>query len=292
MSLKLNLGAGALWSKAGWTTVDHNLRKPSVAWSIPLADGSCSIVFSSHMIEHIPHYKVEKVLCEVNRVLEVGGLLRILTPDLERLAKAYVEHDLDFFQGALKEDESIRTDLGIGGSFMNFIVSPGVDSMLLSKHFTEVIGGYAHLYCYDFEMLETLLIKHGFGNIIRSDFCQSANAELREPRRVEKTPERRQGVTVYRERVTGFDRDPLTSLFVEAVKISDINYTDYQDANAPSASNFNYYGLGVTRGSSRLRCVSISFVSRVVSLVEGAGTPLVRFWRRLHRPSTKRKTTG
>jgi CMP-N-acetylneuraminic acid synthetase len=51
------------------------------------------VVFISHVIEHISHLKIQKILAEINRVLKKDGVLRILVPDMEKFAKAYVEND-------------------------------------------------------------------------------------------------------------------------------------------------------------------------------------------------------
>ena len=42
---------------------------------------------------------------------------------------------IKIFQKAIDEDHSIRTDLGFGGMMMNFIVSPGQDTVLLNQKF-------------------------------------------------------------------------------------------------------------------------------------------------------------
>jgi hypothetical protein len=42
-----------------------------------------------------------------------------------------------------EEDENIRTDLGLGGMLMNFIVSPGQDTALLNRNLDKFIAGYA-----------------------------------------------------------------------------------------------------------------------------------------------------
>ena len=159
--IKLNVGASPIWSKDGWHTLDHKTRDESVtsiqgdAANIPLDGNSCSTVFTSHMFEHIPHVKLEDILLEFNRVLDNNGVLRILTPNLKRVAQAYIEEDAEFFKEAKLEDESLRTDLGYGGMLMNFIVSPGQDTALYDRGLNNFIAGYAHLYCYDFNMFDT-----------------------------------------------------------------------------------------------------------------------------------------
>ena len=150
--IKLNVGASPIWSKDGWHTLDHKVRGQGGnsiegdAANIPLKNEVCSTVFTSHMFEHIPHVKLEEILLEFNRVLSKDGVLRILTPDLKKVARAYIDEDDDFFTEAKLEDESLRTDLGYGGMFMNFIVSPGQDTALYDRGLNEFIAGYAHLY--------------------------------------------------------------------------------------------------------------------------------------------------
>jgi len=113
---RLNVGASPIWEKDDWLTLDHKVREGSStslvgeASSIPLDDGSCETVFCSHMFEHIPHVRLEGILLEFNRVVAIGGVVRILVPDIERVARAYVEKDDDFFRKAKEEDESLRTD--------------------------------------------------------------------------------------------------------------------------------------------------------------------------------------
>ena len=131
------------------------------------------LIFISHTLEHIPHIQIQKVLSEINRIMKKDSTIRILVPNLRKIAEAYVKRDKKFFKNALKEDHSIRTDLGYGGMLMNFIVSPGQDTALLNRNLNNFIAGYAHLYAYDFEMLKILLQKCGFKNIKQMNFCSS-----------------------------------------------------------------------------------------------------------------------
>ena len=100
--IRLNVGAGPIWEKNGWHTLDHkksDYRDDQVigdAADIPLEDGSCETIFTSHMFEHIPHTKLENILLELNRALRKDGILRVLTPDLKKIATAYVNDDNSF----------------------------------------------------------------------------------------------------------------------------------------------------------------------------------------------------
>ena len=263
--LKFNLGAGPIWKQDGWYVLDHKLTRSTGnaiagdAANIDLPDNSCSVVFCSHVFEHIPHYRLPLVLSEINRILEPNGLFRILTPDLERVCRAYVERDENFFKNAKAEDESLRLDLGFGGMLMNFIVSPGQDTILLDRNLKNFIGGYAHVYSYDFQMLDIMMSRLGF-KCRRASFYDSEVKQLREPMHVSQLPPVWQNLNqeFYKANnlvhrlvngkyeinftVSGFDRDPLTSLIVEAHKEFHI---DKSKANAmfnETSDNYNRYG--------------------------------------------------
>ena len=268
--IKLNLGASPIWSKEGWHTLDHKLTDSTDtaiagdATNIRLPDESCDIVFCSHVFEHIPHLRLPIVISEINRVLKPGGLLRILTPDLERIAKAYVNKDDNFFSQAKDEDESLRTDLGYGGSFINFIVSPGQDTALLDRDLKTFIAGYAHIYSYDYEMMKILFTKLGFSPR-KAIFNDSIAEEMKEPLHVVGLEPKWQNLNqkFYNDnklvhklvegkyhinfKVTGFDRDPLTSLIVEAKKQI---YVDKKEANNifnKTSENYNRYSYSLLK---------------------------------------------
>jgi len=239
--IKLNLGASPIWEGEGWHILDHKLTKTEGfkvagdASEISLPDNSTDIVFCSHIFEHIPHTQLPMVLSEINRILKPGGILRILTPDLEKITKAYVYGDKDFFTEAKLEDESLRTDLGYGGMLMNFIVSPGQDTALFDRGLNDFIAGYAHLYSYDYSMLEIMMTKLGF-KTRKASFCDSEIEEMNVPLHVKGLQPKWQNLNqeFYEKnnlrhtlvngkyeinfKVCGFDRDPLTSLIIEAKK--------------------------------------------------------------------------
>jgi hypothetical protein len=253
---RLNLGAGASWRKPGWTTLDHKAgwaqHGAANAWRMGFPDGSFDIVFTSHMLEHIPHLRIDAVLRECNRVLRPGGGIRILCPDLEMLARAYVAGDEAAMRRFREEDATIRTDLGLGGQLMNFLVSPGADSLLLSRA-GECVGGYAHVYAYDFTMLRLLLERHGFADVRRCGFLESRYPELREPLHAAGAPPEWRPVVEWwgrAEGITGFDRNPLTSLIVEAVKVAedDDQAEGYGTPGARGLDPLDMSWRGVTRG--------------------------------------------
>lgn len=91
----LNLGCGEHFSP-DWTNVDlkgddsqviqHDLRKP-----LPFGDSSFSVVYHSHVLEHLSRPAGAAFVRECFRVLKGGGVLRVAVPDLERIARLYLE---------------------------------------------------------------------------------------------------------------------------------------------------------------------------------------------------------
>jgi hypothetical protein len=214
-------------------------------------------------------------LSEINRVLRPGGILRLLTPDLEIITKAYVEKNAEFFKLAKDEDESLRTDLGFGGMLMNFIVSPGQDTALIDRNLSTFIAGYAHLYSYDYSMLEIMLKKLGYSSR-KAIFNDSEVPEVKEPLHVVGLENTWQNFNqefyaknnlVHRLvngkyeinfKVTGFDRDPLTSLIIEAKKVSHIDKDAADRIFNQTTENYNRYSWSLLR--------SAEFVEKLDSL--------------------------
>lgn len=57
---------------------------------LPFSDGSFELIYASHVLEHIPWYKTEEVLCDWVRVLAPGGRLELWIPDGLKICEAFV----------------------------------------------------------------------------------------------------------------------------------------------------------------------------------------------------------
>jgi predicted SAM-dependent methyltransferase len=98
----LNLGCGNKYDKH-WTNVDfnsddinilnHDLTKP-----LPFENESFDVVYSSHVLEHFEKVDAVKFLQEQYRVLRKGGHIRIVVPDLEKLANDYLHALNDYIK--------------------------------------------------------------------------------------------------------------------------------------------------------------------------------------------------
>jgi predicted SAM-dependent methyltransferase len=91
----LNLGCGARVHPE-WTNVDiapqvDGVMACNLRASLPFADGTFAVVYHSHLLEHLSHQEADNFLHECFRVLEPGGTLRVVVPDLEQIARLYLE---------------------------------------------------------------------------------------------------------------------------------------------------------------------------------------------------------
>jgi predicted SAM-dependent methyltransferase len=67
-----------------------------------IEDESVSEIYACHILEHVERNEVVTVLREWNRVLKVGGILRVAVPDFEAIVAEYqVNKNLQSFQGLL-----------------------------------------------------------------------------------------------------------------------------------------------------------------------------------------------
>jgi SAM-dependent methyltransferase len=69
----------------------NNFVLYDIVQGIPYDDASFDVVYHSHLLEHIDREGAEGFLIECRRVLKPTGVLRIVVPDLELLARRYVD---------------------------------------------------------------------------------------------------------------------------------------------------------------------------------------------------------
>lgn len=85
---RLNLGCG-LFHSDGWINVDidDNVEPDQVMDARRLAypDQSMSAVYLGHVLHHMPYGEMPAVLAECRRVLEPGGEICVVGPDLARM---------------------------------------------------------------------------------------------------------------------------------------------------------------------------------------------------------------
>lgn len=171
-NLSVNIGPG-FSAKADWVNVDifkfpgvnciYDCRK-----GLPFSDGSVRCIFTEHFFEHIDYLEEAPLfLADCYRVLEPGGVIRIIVPDVEKYIRAYCA---DGWQ-ELIQVRPLRpdhTDVHFGSRF-------NTKMEVLNVVFRQY---FEHKYAYDFSTLEFVLRRSGLGDIRKQDFCQSLLPEL------------------------------------------------------------------------------------------------------------------
>jgi len=92
--LKINLGSGH-WKLKDWINVDMDLgSEPDIcanlATGLPFANGVARLMHTEDFIDQLELEQAEVFLRECHRILAPGGVLRVLTPDLQALAHLYL----------------------------------------------------------------------------------------------------------------------------------------------------------------------------------------------------------
>ncbi len=169
-STRLHLGCGS-HPKAGWVNIDLWPDSDSIpdepglvalnydlTQGLPLPDDICAEIYSSHFLEHLPARAGAMLLEECHRVLHSGGRLRSCLPDFQRMARAYVAGDTEYFAPLYEIFGGLIGD-GVPGSGT---IMDAVNNGLYQ--FGE------HKCMYDAEKLEKLLTAIGFSEVRRSEF--------------------------------------------------------------------------------------------------------------------------
>lgn len=101
----LNLGCGTRFHP-DWINVDITPSSPDVIScdlkrGIPYSGSTFDVVYHSHLLEHLSKQEAPKFIKECYRVLKPHGIIRVVVPDLERIALNY----LQALNMALKENK-------------------------------------------------------------------------------------------------------------------------------------------------------------------------------------------
>jgi predicted SAM-dependent methyltransferase len=137
----------------------HDCRKP-----IPFADASVDFIYTSHFIEHLYRFETERFLRECWRILNPGGTIRVVVPDLELLVSKYMARDRHFFE----QMESAPQQLSLADLFVVHFYGFHCEQApqgFITRVQRRFIRG--HLWMYDFESLSAMLMTVGFVYIRR-----------------------------------------------------------------------------------------------------------------------------
>jgi SAM-dependent methyltransferase len=208
---RLNIGSGPNVA-AGWTSIDGSWQarfagRPNIArvvsritgrqvghWpagircldvrrGLPFADNSVSVVYSSHMIEHLFREEAVVLLREVRRVLAPGGICRVVIPDLQSMVRSYAERvRSSSAHGDEPGSERLMEMLGMS--------SRSTPPRSVLGFYRRVTDFERHKWMYDEAGLSALLRESGFTGpracgSLQSDIPSDVLAAVENPDRIE-----------------------------------------------------------------------------------------------------------
>jgi predicted SAM-dependent methyltransferase len=104
MARLLNIGCGSRfhvdWVNIDFAPVDPAIIKCDIRKGLPFHSNEFDAVYHSHVLEHLPRAEARPFLSECCRLLKPKGLIRIVVPDLEQIAREY----LKWLESALRND--------------------------------------------------------------------------------------------------------------------------------------------------------------------------------------------
>lgn len=150
-----------------YSRAQRRLRFGDARRPLPFRSGSVSAVYSSHFLEHIRREEAAAFLRECHRVLRPGGILRVVVPDLRRLARLYLEGG---------NGRRLSADEFVASTLLREERRPGLARRLLGS-FSDRAD---HLWMYDGDSLVALAREAGFGDARERAFRESdlADADL------------------------------------------------------------------------------------------------------------------
>jgi SAM-dependent methyltransferase len=160
-----------------------SLDKHAILWDlrkgIPFEDKTFDAVYHCHVLEHIERESAPGFLSECYRVLKPGAVLRVVVPDLEILARNYLEAIGKVPQAESMEQLRLATE-EIFDQMVQRVPKTRKDSNALVR-FAETIligdtarAGILHRWMYDRFSLSHLLAQVGFVNMQRHTPVSSA----------------------------------------------------------------------------------------------------------------------
>jgi SAM-dependent methyltransferase len=175
--IKINIGCG-LSGIPGWHNLDNSptitlsripllrsvlktpawprdVRRYDVRKGLPFADGSVHYIYSSHTFEHFTYDESLAIARDCRRALAPGGILRIVVPDLELIAREYLADEKPLAA------QTFLSRLSLNHSLQDF-VHPGSN----------------HSQMFDARALVHMVRSAGFENVEVSSYRKSAIPEI------------------------------------------------------------------------------------------------------------------
>jgi hypothetical protein len=132
-----------------------NVQYGDIVRGLPVPPDSCKGVFCSHVLEHLALEDFQVALQHTFQYLELGGVFRLVLPDLEQLARNYLADSSNMAASRFMEASYLGKKRRARG---------------LRGFVAEWLGNSAHMWMWDEKAMVEQLRHHGFIDIRRATF--------------------------------------------------------------------------------------------------------------------------
>lgn len=150
----------------GWLYTKNHTRFPAavrygdIVRGLPVRPGSCRGVYCSHVLEHLSLADLRLALQHTFGMLEPGGVFRLVVPDLEHLARQYVDNSTDTASSDFMRASGLGQERRVRG----------LRGMVIGW-----LGNAEHRWMWDYKSLARELASMGFVDMRRAAFGDCAD---------------------------------------------------------------------------------------------------------------------
>jgi predicted SAM-dependent methyltransferase len=145
-----------------------NVRYGDIIRGLPVPDRSCAGVYASHVLEHLALEDFRLALANTMRLLRPGGIFRLVVPDLEAGARAYIE-------------ELQKTPHEAGKNWVRSLqMADEKRATSTIGRIQESIGNLRHRWMWDYAGLSHELEEAGYQRIRRCQFGDCEDSRFRD----------------------------------------------------------------------------------------------------------------
>jgi predicted SAM-dependent methyltransferase len=141
-----------------------NVEYGDIVKGLPVSADSCKGVYCSHILEHLSLNDFREALRNTKKILQPGGIFRLVLPDLEWSIKRYFEDQ----SNSAAIDFMKETSLGHERRAKGF-----------KRSITTWFGNSQHLWMWDYKAIKSELEDTGFVEVRRASFGDSSDPAFR-----------------------------------------------------------------------------------------------------------------
>lgn len=152
---------GRLFARTISPRFPPNVEVGDIIAGLPISDRSCDAIYCSHVLEHLSLADFRQALSNSFRYLKTDGVFRLVVPDLEILARRYI----DSSSATAAHDFLEETRLGVPHRPRS-----------TAERLRQALGNSHHLWMWDYRALALELQINGFRDVRRAIYGDSSSS--------------------------------------------------------------------------------------------------------------------